>query len=126
MRVLLVDDHEMLRRGLRRLLEFEPDMEVVGEAGDGEEALRQVHRLSPDVVVMDVRMPGTNGLQAAQELQEVGFPGKVLFISMYDGHASEAIGTGASGYLSKSAKLDEIVSAIRKIGDGESVFGTVA
>ncbi|MCZ6789886.1 MAG: response regulator transcription factor [Chloroflexi bacterium] len=108
------------------MLEFEPDMEVVGEAGDGEEALRQVHRLSPDVVVMDVRMPGTNGLQAAQELQEVGFPGKVLFISMYDGHASEAIGTGASGYLSKSAKLDEIVSAIRKIGDGESVFGTVA
>ena len=96
MRVLLVDDHPMLRRGLRRLLEFKPDIEVVGEAADGEEALRQIHLLSPDVVVMDVRMPGTSGLQAAKELQEVGFPGKVMFISMYEEYVSKAIEVGAS------------------------------
>ena len=126
MRVLLVDDHPILRRGLRRLLEFKPDIEVVGEAADGEEALRQIHLLSPDVVVMDVRMPGTSGLQAAKELQEVGFPGKVMFISMYEEYVSEAIEVGASGYLSKSAKLHEIVSTIRQIHAGGSAFGAVA
>ena len=123
MRVLLVDDHPMLRRGLRRLLEFKPDIEVVGEAADGEEALMQIHLLSPDVVVMDVRMPGTSGLQAAKELQEVGFPGKVMFISMYEEYVSEAIEVGASGYLSKSAKLHEIASTIRQIHAGGYAFG---
>ena len=123
MRVLLVDDHPMLRRGLRRLLEFKPDIEVVGEAADGEEALRQIHLLSPDVVVMDVRMPGTSGLQAAKELQEVGFPGKVMFISMYEEYVPKAIEVGASGYLSKSAKLHEIVSTIRQIHAGGYAFG---
>ena len=122
MKILIVDDYSLLRRGLRRLLEFEPDIEIVGEAADGEEALRQVHLLAPDVVVMDIRMPGTNGLQAAKKLQEVGFPGKVMFISMYEEYISEAVEVGASGFLSKAAKLDEIVSSIRRVHAGGYVF----
>ena len=122
-RVLQVDDHEIVRRGLRKLLELEPDIEVVGEATNGEEALRQVKLLSPDVVVMDIKMPGGNGLNAAKQLQKERFAGKVLLISMYEQYVSKAIEAGASGYLSKSAKLDKIVSAIRKVHGGGFVYG---
>ena len=122
-RVLQVDDHEVVRRGLRKLLEFEPDIEVVGEASDGEEALRQVHLLSPDVVVMDIKMPGVSGLLAAKRLQEERFAGKVLLLSMYEQYTNQAIEVGAAGYLSKGAKLDDIVSAIRKVHGGGFVYG---
>ena len=121
-RVLLVDDHELVRRALRQMLDLESTIEVIGEASSAEEALSQVQLLSPDVVVMDVKMPGGSGLEAAARLQINGFPGKVLFISMYDGFVRQAVEVGAAGYLVKTAKLDEIVSAVRRVSEGELVF----
>ncbi len=123
LKVLLVDDHELARRGLRRALEFMPEIEIVAEASNGEEALSYARRLSPDVILMDVKMPGVNGLEAARLLKEDGFSGKVIIISMYDQYVSEAIEAGVSGYLSKTAKIPEVVSAIRKVHAGGRAFG---
>ena len=125
-RVLVVDDHPMLRQGLCRALELAPDIEVVAEANDGEDAMRQVRLLSPDVVLMDVRMPVINGIEAASQLQKEGFQGKVIFLSMYEEYAPLAIEAGASGYLSKTAKLRDVVNDVRRVYEGEFVFGTVS
>ena len=125
-RVLLVDDHEMTRGALRQLLELMPDIEVVGEASDGEEALSAVQLLSPDIVLMDLRMPGRNGLEAANQLQkDRGFTGKVIVLSMYAEFFPQAIEAGASAYLIKTAKRDEIAGAIRRAHGGEPLHGIV-
>ena len=84
-KVLLVDDHETMRWGLRRLLEMERDIVVIGEASGGEEVLSLAPRLQPDVIIMDIRMPGVNGLQAAQRLIDMGSEAKIILLSMYDG-----------------------------------------
>jgi two-component system response regulator NreC len=114
-RILLADDHAVLRAGLRALLSAEPDMEVVGEAGDGEEAVRQAALLRPDVVVMDIAMPGGGGLQATRAIRALGLPCKVLILTM---HAEEqyllpVIEAGGSGYVLKSGADSDLIEAIR-------------
>jgi DNA-binding NarL/FixJ family response regulator len=122
--VLLVDDHSLVRRGFRRLLEDEPDMDVVGEAGDGEEAIRQARALHPRVVVMDCALPGMNGLDATRRIIEDTPDIAVLMLSMHSEHTwvRQAIEAGAKGYILKNAMDLELGSAIRKVAAGETVF----
>lgn len=122
--VLLVDDHSLVRRGFRRLLEDEPDMEVVGEAGDGEEAIRLVRQLHPQVVVMDCALPGKNGLEATRKILHDAPNTAVLMLSMHSESTwvRQAIEAGAKGYILKNALDLELGTAIRKVAAGETVF----
>jgi DNA-binding NarL/FixJ family response regulator len=122
--VLLVDDHSLVRRGFRRMLEDESDMEVVGEAGDGEESIRLAKELHPQVVVMDCALPGMNGLQATRQIIENSPETAVLMLSMHSENTwvRQAIDAGAKGYILKDAMDLELGAAIRKVAAGESVF----
>lgn len=122
-KVLLVDDHDLARAGLRRVLELDPNVTVIGEASDGQEGLVQVLSLSPDVILMDLRMPTLGGLDAARLLKKRGLECKVIILSFYDEYLAEAIEAGLDGYLMKDVKRDEVVSAIRRVHAGEIVFG---
>lgn len=119
-RLLLVDDHVLVREGLRRLLELEEDLCVVGEAVDGNEALQQAHRLMPDVALVDISMPGKDGIdvlrQLVQELPSV----VVIMLTMYrqQQHILQSMRSGARGYLLKSASSQEVAQAIRKVHEG--------
>lgn len=121
--VLLVDDQALLRTGFRLVLEAEDDLEVVGEAGDGAVALRQVAALAPDVVVMDVRMPGMDGIEATARVVAEHPASKVLVLTTFDvdDHAFAALRAGASGFLLKSAEPGELVDAVRTVAAGSSV-----
>jgi two-component system response regulator DegU len=121
-RVLLVDDHAVLRDGLRSLLSLQEDIEVVAEAGDGQEAIVCAGQYRPDVVVMDIAMPHMNGLEATRQIL-ARYPGtRVLVLSQHDDerYVLPCCQVGASGYLLKSAAADELVKAIRIIGAGGS------
>ena len=122
--VLLVDDHSLVRRGFRRLLEDEKDMVVVGEAGDGETAVKLARELHPRVVVMDCALPGMNGLQATREILNHSPEANVLMLSMHSESTwvRQAIEAGAKGYMLKNALDLELGSAIRKVATGETVF----
>jgi DNA-binding NarL/FixJ family response regulator len=121
---LLVDDHSLVRRGFRRMLEDEPDMKVVGEAGDGEEAVKLAKQLHPQVVVMDCALPGMNGLQATREILEDSSHTAVLMLSMHTESTwvRQAIDAGAKGYMLKNALELELGAAIRKVAAGETFF----
>jgi DNA-binding NarL/FixJ family response regulator len=122
--VLLVDDHSLVRRGFRRMLEDEPDMEVVGEAGDGETAIKLTKELHPQVVVMDCALPGMNGLQATRGILEDDPQTAVLMLSMHPESTwvRQAIEAGAKGYVLKDAVDLELGAAVRKVAAGETVF----
>jgi len=122
--VLLVDDHSLVRRGFRRMLEDEPDMEVVGEAGDGEESVKLTKQLHPQVVVMDCALTGMNGLEATRQIIESSPDTAVLMLSMHSENTwvRQAIEAGAKGYVLKNAMDLELGPAIRKIAAGETVF----
>jgi DNA-binding NarL/FixJ family response regulator len=122
--VLLVDDHSLVRRGFRRMLEDESDMEVVGEAGDGEESIKLAKQLHPRVVVMDCALPGMNGLQATRQIMEDSPDTAVLMLSMHTESTwvRQAIEAGAKGYVLKNALDLELGAAIRKVAAGETVF----
>ena len=122
--VLLVDDHSLVRRGFRRMLEDEPDMEVVGEAGDGEESVKLAKQLHPQVVVMDCALPHMNGLEATRQIIEDSPGTAVLMLSMHSESTwvRQAIDAGAKGYVLKNALDLELGAAIRKIAAGETVF----
>ena len=122
--VLLVDDHSLVRRGFRRLLEDEPDMDVVGEAGDGDQAIQMARDLNPKVVVMDCALPGTNGLQATRQIIKHSPETSVLMLSMHmeSTWVRQAIEAGARGYILKNAMDLELGPAIRKVAAGETVF----
>ena len=122
--VLLVDDHSLVRRGFRRMLEDESDMEVVGEAGDGEESIRLARQLKPQVVVMDCALPGMNGLQATRAIMEDLPNTAVLVLSMHSESTwvRQAVDAGAKGYVLKDALDLELGAAIRKVAAGETVF----
>ena len=122
--VLLVDDHSLVRRGFRRMLEDESDMEVVGEAGDGEESIKLAKKLHPQVVVMDCALPGMNGLEATRQIIEEAPDTAVLMLSMHTENTwvRQAIEAGAKGYVLKNALDLELGAAIRKVAAGETVF----
>lgn len=122
-RVLLVDDQALLRMGFRLVLEAEDDLEVVGEAGDGAEAVRLATELAPDVVLMDVRMPGVNGIEATERLLATGSETRVLILTTFDldEYAFAALRAGASGFLLKDARPAELVAAIRAVATGDAV-----
>ena len=128
-RVLLVDDHTILREGVRALLAGEPEIVVVGEAGDGQEALEKVETLTPDVVLMDMVMPRMNGLEATGHIKRRHPEVKVLILSMYDDdeYVQQVIQAGASGYLLKGTAADDLILAIREVQAGSSFLNpTVA
>ena len=122
-RVLLVDDQALLRMGFRLVLEAEDDLVVVGEAGDGDQAVQQAVALRPDVVLMDVRMPGTNGIEATARLVARLPQCRVVILTTFDldEYAFAALRAGASGFLLKDARPAELVAAIRAVATGDAV-----
>ncbi len=119
-RVLLVDDHQVVRRGLRTFLEVQPDIEVVGEAGDGAEGIRQATELSPDVILMDVKMPGVDGIAALRELRDRGSRARVLIVTSFTEQRTvvPALRAGAAGYVYKDIDPDALAGAIRSVHAG--------
>ncbi|NTX01554.1 response regulator transcription factor [Myxococcus llanfairpwllgwyngyllgogerychwyrndrobwllllantysiliogogogochensis] len=123
-RLVLVDDHALVRQGLRGLLDLTPDLRVVGEAVDGEEALRKVAELNPDVVLMDVRMPRMTGLEALRELRRGPVHRRVVLLTTFDEDAAivEALRAGVQGFLLKDVSLEELSDAIRRVHAGETLL----
>jgi DNA-binding NarL/FixJ family response regulator len=125
-RVLVVDDQPLIRAGFHKMVEARPDLEVVGEAADGAQAVAQARRLGPDVVLMDIRMPAMDGLEATRQLAGPGVanPTKVLILTTFDldEYVFEALRAGASGFLLKDAPPEELAAAIRVIAAGEALL----
>jgi two-component system NarL family response regulator len=123
-RVLIVDDHALFRRGLQMVLEQEPDIAVVGEAGDGQEAVDKAGELMPDVVLMDVRMPKRGGIEATKTIKELMPHIKILMLTISDEEADlyDAIKAGATGYLLKEVSIEEVGNAIRSVQTGQSLI----
>ncbi|MFC4053290.1 response regulator [Actinomadura syzygii] len=123
-RVLVVDDQAIVRAGFTAIIGGEPDMEVVGQAADGAEALRAVPECRPDVVLMDIRMPGVDGLAASRELAAAGSPARVLVLTTFhrDEYVFGALRAGASGFLLKDCQPQELVDAVRTVADGEALL----
>ena len=122
--VLLVDDHSLVRRGFRRMLEDEPDMFVVGEAGDGGEAIKLARELKPKVVVMDCALPNMNGLEATRKILQDVPDTAVLMLSMHSENTwvRQAVDAGAKGYILKNAMNLELGPAVRRVAGGETIF----
>ncbi len=125
LRILIADDHPVVRGGLRALIETLDGLEAVGEAADGEAAVREVVLLRPDVVLMDVRMPGLDGVEATRRIRRSAPGTAVLILTMYDDDATvfTAMRAGARGYLLKGADQADIVAAVRAVAAGQAVFG---
>ncbi|HEX8700093.1 MAG TPA: response regulator transcription factor [Myxococcaceae bacterium] len=123
-RLVLVDDHALVRQGIRSLLELTPDLRVVGEAADGEEALARVAELNPDVVLMDVRMPRMNGLEALRALRRTDPGRRVVLLTTFDEDSVvlEALRAGVQGFLLKDVTLDQLSDAIRRVAGGETLL----
>jgi DNA-binding NarL/FixJ family response regulator len=121
--VLLVDDAPLLRMGFRMVLEAQPDLAVVGEAGDGLEAVAAATRLRPDVVLMDVRMPGVDGIEATGRITAAGLPSRVLILTTFDldEYAFAALRAGAAGFLLKNAHPSDLIAGIRTVAAGDGV-----
>ncbi|MFD5103568.1 response regulator [Streptomyces albidochromogenes] len=119
-RVLLVDDHQVVRRGLRTFLEVQDDIEVVGEAADGAEGVARAEELRPDVVLMDIKMPGTDGIDALRKLRELANPARVLIVTSFTEQRTvvPALRAGASGYVYKDVDPDALAGAIRSVHAG--------
>ena len=128
-RILLVDDEQLVRAGLRLILDAEPDLEVVGEAGDGREGVELTRRLDPDVVLMDVQMPGMNGLEATREIVALGRDdsSRVVILTTFDldEYVYEALRAGASGFLLKRTPAADLVAGIRVVAAGDALAGAV-
>jgi DNA-binding NarL/FixJ family response regulator len=121
--IVLVDDQELLRMGFRMVLDAQPDFVVAGEAGDGREAIELVERLAPDVVLMDVRMPRLDGIEATRAIVASGSRSRIIILTTFDldEHAHAAIRAGASGFLLKDAQPADLLSAIRAVASGDAV-----
>lgn len=128
-KVLLVDDHTLFREGMRALLSGAPDIEVVGEAAEGQQAIELAEKLSPDIILMDLVMPGMNGMQATRHLHDRYPDIKILILSMYDDdeYICQTLKAGASGYLLKRVASDDLMRAIREVdGGGLALHPSVA
>ena len=123
-KVLIVDDHAIMRDGIRALLSVNDDIEVVGEASEGKEALKKVEQLKPDVIVMDIAMPGMDGMEATRQMVKANSRVKVLILTQHDNkeYILSAIKAGATGFVPKRAMGSELVSAIRAVFRGDSVL----
>ena len=123
-RVLVVDDQELFRRGITMLLTAEPGIEVVGEAGDGLEGAALAESTAPDVVLLDVRMPRRSGIEACIDIKQAVPSAKILMLTVSDEEADlyEAVKSGASGYLLKDSSIDEVAQAVRVVADGQSLI----
>jgi DNA-binding NarL/FixJ family response regulator len=123
-RVLLVEDHKIVRQGLRALLDAQPDIEVVGEAEDGRSGLKEIEQKRPDIAILDLGMPKLNGIDATKQIIKLSPETKVIVLSMHAGdeYVRPAIRAGASGYLLKGSGLSDLVSAIYAIHKGEAFF----
>ncbi|RNB88310.1 DNA-binding response regulator [Brevibacillus nitrificans] len=126
-RVVLVDDQTMIRQGLGYVIQMQPDMEVIGEASDGDEAVALVGELNPDVVLMDVQMPNKSGIDATREIMLLRPALKVLILTTFDNHnyVVDGIRAGAVGYMLKDADSQEMLDLIRRAHQGEALFHTV-
>ena len=126
-RVLMVDDHRMFLQGLRTLIEQEPDIEVIGECTNGYDALPAVLRLQPDVVLLDINMPGMDGVEATRQIMEQRPETGIIILTMYreDAHVFHAIKNGARGYVLKDVETIEVVRAVRSVARGESIIDPV-
>jgi DNA-binding NarL/FixJ family response regulator len=124
-RILIADDHPLFRDGLRALLESVQDMQVIGEAATGDEVLAQATNLQPDVILMDIKMPGINGLEATRRIQQTSPHICILMLTMFEDDESvfAAMRAGARGYLLKGAVQEKTLHAIRAVASGEAVFG---
>jgi DNA-binding NarL/FixJ family response regulator len=125
-RILLVDDHEVVRLGLKALLDHHPQFEVIGEAGNAREAMEQVSRLSPDIVLMDIRLPGASGIEACEEITHKYPNTRVVMLTSYaeDEMLFSAIRAGASGYVLKQIGGEDLVRALEAVGRGEALLDT--
>ncbi|EFL27191.1 DNA-binding response regulator [Streptomyces himastatinicus ATCC 53653] len=123
-RVLLVDDHQVVRRGLRTFLEVQDDIDVVGEAADGEEGIARAEELRPDIVLMDVKMPGIDGIEALRKLRGLGNPARVLVVTSFTEKRTvvPALRAGAAGYVYKDVDPEALASAIRSVHAGHVVL----
>jgi DNA-binding NarL/FixJ family response regulator len=123
-KVLLADDQDLVRAGFRMILETQPDIEVVGEASDGVEAVTATRRVQPDVVLMDIRMPKLDGLQATGRLMAAGSAARVLILTTFDldDYIYQALATGASGFLLKNAPPEQLISAVRVVAAGDALL----
>jgi DNA-binding NarL/FixJ family response regulator len=122
--VLIADDQDLVREGLRMLLEAEPDLSVAGEAGTGEQALTQARLLDPDVILMDVRMPQLNGIEATARLVKAGCRARILMLTTFnlDEYVYHALKAGASGFLLKDASREQLTGAVRAVSAGETLL----
>jgi DNA-binding NarL/FixJ family response regulator len=123
-RVLIADDQDLVREGLRMLLEAEPDLAVAGEAADGGQALARAPLLDPDVILMDVRMPGLNGIEATARLVQAGSRARILMLTTFnlDEYVYHALKAGASGFLLKDASREQLTGAVRAVAAGEALL----
>jgi len=121
-KIVIIDDHQLFREGVKRILEFEKSFQVVAEGDDGSEALRLMKQFNPDVVIMDINMPQMNGIEATRELVEKYPETKIIILSIHDdeNYVTHALQTGASGYLLKEMDADALIEAVRVVADGGS------
>lgn len=123
--VVLAEDHKLVRAGIRTLLERLPDLDVVAETGDGQEALQLVRQLAPDLLLLDITLPGLNGLEVADRMRREALPTKILMLSMHAGpeYVARALGSGVAGYLTKDSAVDELRNALATIFVGREYLG---
>lgn len=122
LRILLAEDHKTVREGIKLLVNAQDDMEVIGEAGDGEIAVNMASELNPDIIVMDISMPELNGLRATRRMRSNGLDVKILMLTRHtdDGYLQQLIEAGANGYVLKQSAPNELINAIRAVGNGNS------
>ena len=127
-RILLADDHTILRAGLKMMLNAQPDMEVVGEAQDGRQAIEETQKLQPDLVLMDITMPDVNGIEATRQIKRLVSDAKILMLTMHehDEYVFQALQAGASGYMLKEAADTELITAIHVITSGQFYLSPTA
>lgn len=127
-RVFLADDQALVRSGFRMLIEVEDDLQVVGEAADGASTVAQVSRIPTDVVLMDIRMPVLDGVEATRQIVDLGLPTRVLVLTTFDldEYVFSALKAGASGFMLKDARPEDLLNAIRNVADGEAVMAPSA
>lgn len=128
-RLVIADDHALLRQGIKNVLELEPDFQVIGEAGDGEEAIKRTAELKPDILLLDINMPRMNGLEVTRKLRDSRSSVKVVILTIHDdeSYVLEVVKAGAAGYLLKDIEPGMLIKAIRTVYEGESfIYPTLA